>query len=296
MSERVQRFRIDCAEPVTREWLLAEAFEAGAAGAEESEFDGRCRADIYVTPETATPVRDALVELAAPDVRIGAVEPLPEVDWSEAWKDGLEALVISPRLLVRPPFVAAEPVDGQVQVVIEPGQAFGTGNHASTQLCLEWIDALVPGGDETTRVDRVLDVGTGSGVLALAAVALGAERALGFDLDPVAIAAAEEAARDNALDDAVEFFAGPIEAVETDPFPLVLANLLKREMLPIAEEIAKRVGEGGRLVLAGLLEEDLAEVLEAFAALGLHEVGRRSQQDPIGHWVGPCLAREAGAR
>jgi len=275
--------------------MLAEAFEAGAEGAEESEFDGRFRADIYGAPGGVDSVRDAVAAIEAPDVFVGQAEDLPEVDWSEAWKEGLEALEISERLIIRPPFVSSPEKTGQAQIVIDPGQAFGTGNHGSTRLCLEWIDELI-GEGALKKVDRVLDVGTGSGVLCLAAVALGAESALGFDLDPVATAAADAAAAENDLADRVRFATGPIEDVvgaDEAPYPLVVANLLKREMLPIATEIAAQVAKEGRLVLAGLLEEDLGEVLERFAQEGLHEIGRRQHADPIGLWVGPCLGRAA---
>ncbi|MEM9173814.1 MAG: 50S ribosomal protein L11 methyltransferase [Myxococcota bacterium] len=291
MSEPILRFRIDCAEETTREWLLAEAFDAGAGGAEESEFDGRFRADIYAPPDEIEGIRAVLAGLGAPETRIEPVETLPEVDWTEAWKDGLEALEISARLLIRPPFVASPGRAGQQEIVIEPGQAFGTGNHASTRLCLEWIDGLLAGEIPAPPIDRVLDVGTGSGVLALASVALGVREAIGFDLDPVAIEAAEEAARANPNGAAASFFAGPIEAVSGPPFPLVVANLLKKEMLPIADAIASRVAPGGRLVLAGLLEEDLVAVLARFGEAGLEETGRRQRADPIGLWVSPCLGK-----
>lgn len=292
-SAPIHRFRLDCPDEGVRERLLAEAFEAGAEGAQEDERDGRFRADIYAAPERLEGVRGALVALDAPDVFVGAVEALPPTDWSEAWKEGLEALVVSERLVVRPPFVDHAAGKGQRTIVIDPGQAFGTGNHASTRLCLEWIDALSLESSDAAEFDRVLDVGTGSGVLALAAVALGARAALGFDLDPVATEAAEAAARENDWSDRARFVTAPIEEVDDGrtTYPLVLANLLKREMLPIAGEIAKRVGEGGRLVLAGLLVEDLDEVLSAFAALGLAEVGRRESVDAIGVWVSPCLGR-----
>lgn len=292
MADRIRRFRIDCSDEVTREWLLAEAFEVGAEGAEESEADGRFRADIYGAPLGLDDIRSAVAAIPAEGVLVGDAEDLPEVDWSEAWKEGLTALEISPRLVIRPPFVSAPEKSGQFQVVIDPGQAFGTGNHGSTRLCLTWMDRLMSDRD-MGPIDRVLDVGTGSGVLALSAVALGATRAIGFDLDPVAVEAAEAAARENGLADRVGFFAGPIEAVAKDEpaFPLVVANLLKREMLPIATEIAERVSAEGRLVLAGLLVEDIDEVLERFAEEGLVETGRLEHADPIGVWVGPCLAR-----
>jgi ribosomal protein L11 methyltransferase len=312
MADEYQRFWINCAESVGREWLLAEAFEAGAGGAEEQEEGGRFRACIYVSPDRIEAVRRVLCEIAPPTTLIGETETPAKVDWSEAWKEGLEALSISSRLLVRPPFIEVALEPGQREIVIDPGQAFGTGAHASTYLCLEWLNVLIrEEGDEGEHegealeaaegVDRVLDVGTGSGVLALAAVALGAKRAVGFDLDPVAIEAAVSAADSNGLADEVHFFIGPIEALgeaaeeSRAAYPLVLANLLKREMLPIATEIAAWTSVSGHIVLAGLLEEDVAEVLERFGRESFVEVGRRTRQDNIGLWVGLCLAREASA-
>ena len=304
MVEEFGRFWIDCSEAVEREWLLAEAFELGAGGAEEQDIDGRFLACIYVAPEQIETVRSELRQRAPSGVTVRAAESTPDVDWSEAWKEGLEALVVSPRLVVRPPFVDFELAAGQREIVIDPGQAFGTGAHASTRLCLEWMDALmhnseviradVMGADSrSARFDRVLDVGTGSGVLALAALALGAESAMGFDLDPVAIEAAEAAARANGLAAQATFLVGSIETLPDDvpAYPLVLANLLKREMLPIASSIARWVAPAGRLVLAGLLEEDVDEVIARFDREGLREIGREAHEDAIGRWVGLCLGR-----
>jgi ribosomal protein L11 methyltransferase len=292
MADEYRRFWIVSNDSVEREILLAAAFEAGAEGAEETEQDGRFRACIYATSNRIEVIRALLCTAAASSTRVEAAQASPDVDWSEAWKAGLEALRISPRLLVRPPFIDVVLEPGQREVVIDPGQAFGTGEHASTRLCLEWIDALMNTTDSEGTFDRVLDVGTGSGVLALAALVLGARSAVGFDLDPVAIEAARVAARRNGLDARVRFFTGPIEALGTrdGKYPLVFANLLKREMLPIASALASRMARTGRLVLAGLLEEDVAEVCARFAEEGMHGVGRRSREDSTGRWVGLCLA------
>jgi ribosomal protein L11 methyltransferase len=294
MADEYRCFWIASSDVVERELLLAVAFEGGAEGAEETEAEGRFQACIYANSDRIEEIRMLVCAAAATATEIGPSKALPDVDWSEAWKEGLGALRISSRLLVRPPFIEAELEPGQREIVIDPGQAFGTGEHASTRLCLEWIDALMFTAHSDGPIDRVLDVGTGSGVLALAAVALGAESAIGFDLDPVAIEAAREAARQNELAASVRFFTGPIEALgkPSEKFPLVLANLLKREMLPIASELARRVDRSGRLVLAGLLEEDIAEVRDRFAGEGLREVGRRGVQDSTGFWVGLCLAFE----
>lgn len=304
MADEYRRFWVVSRDVVEREILLATAFESGAEGAEETEEDGRFRACIYARSNRIEEIRAVLRMAAASSTEIEAARGLPDVDWSEAWKDGLEALRISRRLLVRPPFIDVVLLPGQREIVIDPGQAFGTGGHASTRLCLEWIDELLQPtaaegaaegaarGEGEGGFDRVLDVGTGSGVLALAAVALGAESAVGLDLDPIAIEAARFAARRNGLDSRVRFFVGPIEALgrADEKYPLVLANLLKREMWPIASALAQRVGRSGRLVLAGLLEEDVAPVCARFLREGLSEVGRRSREDSTGRWVGLCLA------
>lgn len=294
MADEYRRFWVASSDAVEREILLAAAFEAGAEGAEETEADGRFRACIYASSDRIEEIRTLLCAAALSSTEIESAQALPDVDWSEAWKEGLEALRISRRLLVRPPFIEAVLEPGQREIVIDPGQAFGTGGHASTRLCLEWIDELLQTTAPESAFDRVLDVGTGSGVLALAAVALGAQSAVGFDVDPVAIEAARAAARRNGLDARVRFFAGPIEALgrPDEKYPLVLANLLKREMLPIASALAQKVGRSGLLVLAGLLEEDVAPVCACFLREGMTEVGRRCLEDSTGRWVGLCLAFE----
>ncbi|MHA7838437.1 MAG: 50S ribosomal protein L11 methyltransferase [bacterium] len=293
MSDEYRRFTLSSSTAQEREWLLAEAFEAGASGAEESEAPGgRFEAVVHARIDRIEAVREAVLGAASAEARIGTAEAVPEIDWSEAWKAGIEALEISSRLVVRPPFVERSLGPGQQEVVIDPGQAFGTGRHASTRLCLDWLAELYDDPASTPRFDRVLDVGTGSGVLALAAVALGAREAFGFDLDPVAIEAAEEAARRNALSDRVRFAVGAIDVALPGGlrWPLVVANLLKRELLPIAHEVAQRLEPDGRLALAGLLAEDAAEVLARFEEEGLREVvARREIVDGTGCWVGLCL-------
>ena len=296
MTYEYRRFWITSSDGVEREWLLAEAFEAGAAGAQEIDEAGRYRASIYATSERVASIHVLLRRLSTEATEVGPVEGMPDTDWSQAWREGLEAISISKRLLIRPPFIDVELEQGQREIVIDPGQAFGIGGHASTRLCLEWIDALVPSRTRIGRLEpiAVLDVGTGSGVLALAAVALGAGRAVGFDLDPIATRAAREAALTNGLAHVAHFVTGPIEALRlaSAGCSLVLANLLKQEMMPIATQIAGCVSRNGRLVLAGLLFEDVLEVEERFGREGLVEIGRRSREDSTGEWIGLCLAFE----
>lgn len=275
------------------EIVAAELFELGASGVEE-RAGGSAHEVLLVT---WIPIADADTFVCRVRERVGAraqvAAPIsePAVDWSARWRDGLDAIEISPRLVVRPPFVAPRGAPGCADIVIDPGQAFGTGGHASTRLALTLIDTLAP---TIARGARLLDVGTGSGVLALAALALApaAALAVAFDLDPLAAPAARENAGRSALAERLHVFSGPIEALGGPPFGFVMANLLKRELLPIAGAIADRTARHGTLIVSGLLARDLPAVDAAFAPRGLVRSALVFEDDLDGEtWVGASFER-----
>jgi ribosomal protein L11 methyltransferase len=274
--------------PELAERVVAEAFDAGALGVEERERSGGVVLVIYLAGDCVDAVMAALAALEGVSAPAAAA-PVEDVDWSERWKDGLHAIVVSPRLVVRPSFVTYALAPRQQEVVIDPSQAFGTGGHASTLLALEWIDVLCSGAEPPARV---LDVGTGSGVLAFAALKLDAKHAVGFDLDAVAVVEAARAAVANGLGGRFAAFAGPIEALNAPAFDCVVVNMLRRETLPIARQIAARVSPAGRLVLSGLLESDRSRVASAFASQGLELHGERTLDDGTGEpWIALLLRR-----
>jgi ribosomal protein L11 methyltransferase len=282
------RLAVRGASPGDLERAVAEAFEAGALGVEE--HDGPPPSlSVYARAADGPRLREALARVAG--LTLGPLEPVAEEAWAERWKDGLEAIVVSERLLVRPSFRAAPPGFRGVELVIDPGQAFGTGGHASTRLALEALAALPP-----ARVSgaAVLDVGCGTGVLALAALALGAGRALGCDLDPLATAAARAAAAENGAAARLRLVTGSVDALgprADGRFGLVLANLLRRELEPLLPALARLLAPGGRLVLSGLLEEEREAVTRALAAARLAALAERPGRDAGGErW----LALEAG--
>lgn len=186
--------------------------------------------------------------------------PVRNEDWAEGWKQHFPATRISQRLVVRPSWetFAARPED--VVIEIDPGMAFGTGTHGTTRLCLEAVAAIC----ETEVPQRVLDVGTGSGILAIAAAAFGAKRVLACDIDPEACAIALENAELNGVDN-ITFTIAPLEELE-EGFDLILANILAEENIRLAPELVKRLAPGGALVLSGILIEKEALVVSAFSA------------------------------
>jgi len=210
-----------------------------------------------------------------------------EEDWAVAWKEHFRPLKVTPRLTIRPPWEEYEPASGETVITIYPGMAFGTGRHPTTVLCLEALEELLeeealppaPGGFQ------VLDVGTGSGILALAAARRG-YRVWAIDVDPEAVAAALENVRLNALEEAVWVDDTPL-ALLRHQFPLILANLTAQDLLQHADALAARLVSGGALIISGFLTEDVPQLIRRFAGAGLREIGRHIRED----WVALTLRR-----
>ena len=269
------------------EAIAAEAFAAGASGLEERENGDRIVLLVYAPAARAEAVRAAALAVAG-DATVARAEPVATRDWPETWKEGLAPIVISSRLVVRPPFAAHPLGNGQREVVIEPRQAFGTGAHGSTALALALLDARLA----TSRGGRVLDVGAGSGVLAIAARKLGATFALACDLDPIAARETRENAAANGV--AVASFAGSLDALgpRAGRFELVVANLISSEVRPILAPLAARVAERGALVLSGLLASEREAFVALLAAQQLRVVDSRSETDARGDaWLALTASR-----
>lgn len=224
----------------------------------------------FENTDDAKSAQEQLVE-ELPTARF-ALEEVVERDWSTEWRSQIRSVQVG-RLWVGPPWEKDKAPADKVCLFIEPKMAFGTGDHPTTSLCLEAVDDFMlanPGVD-------VLDVGTGTGVLAFAAKKLGAKRCIGVDNDEMSVVLAKECAEENGISD-VELSTKTLEEIDGQ-FDLVLANILANTLTELAPLIAPKVKR--RLVLAGVLVPQAKDVTAAFVAQGLKPAGEKS----IGEWI-----------
>lgn len=238
-------------------------------------------ADTGAAETAATLVADALGHLQAFELRgIGDLRTriVHEADWAEAWKAFFPVLRVGRQLIIRPTWRRHRARRGDVVIALDPGMAFGTGLHPTTRLCLAALEPLAADGG--LRDARVLDVGCGSGILAIAAVRLGAASALGIDTDPIAVDATLANARRNRLGRRIAARAGTIPTDEPG-FDVVLANLIAGVLVPLAGGLRAELLPGGRLVASGIFVDREAEVRASFEAAGLELIDRAAEGDWI---------------
>jgi ribosomal protein L11 methyltransferase len=282
-------------DPADEDLVSGALFELGATGVEVRDegtlargpsggrallvasFGARDEADAAVHA-----LREALPALAP------RIEEVVGDAWRDAWKEHFKPFSLTPRVVVRPPWVPASEVaaaPGATVLELEPGRAFGTGLHATTPLVAKALDASA----DRLRGAVVFDAGTGSGILAFVALIFGAARVVAFDVDPDVVDVVQENAARNGMTDRVEVSACTIDDV-AGTYPWVLANIEARVLDPIAPALAARVAPGGDLVLSGILAGEEEALLARYTSLptplALHEVTRDEGSGPD-RWV--CL-------
>jgi ribosomal protein L11 methyltransferase len=194
-----------------------------------------------------------------------------DADWTAAWREHFRPIAVGRGLLVAPPWEAPGPSD-RVVLTIEPGRAFGTGHHGTTAGCLELLESLVAAEPPA----RAIDVGTGSGILAIAAARLGVRHVLACDVDPEAVAATQANAGRNGVADRVHALVADAASLVAAPAPLVLANLLAGAHHALGSSYRRLVDDGGALVVGGLLDAEADDVGRELAVHGFRRESARS--------------------
>ena len=185
-------------------------------------------------------------------------------DWQNAWKKYYHAMDIGKRLAIVPGW--EEHDTDRIKIIMDPGMAFGTGTHETTSLCLETLDSLVKGGE------RVLDIGTGSGILAIAALKLGAASAEGVDIDPVAVRTAGENAALNGVQDKLTVLVGDLSDKASGTYDIITANIVANAILSLAPAVPGLMAEGATFIASGIIDSRKDEVITGLEKAGLSVV------------------------
>lgn len=219
--------------------------------------------------ETLRNVRAGIEDLRKqnPAVDLGSLEfsfgEIAEEDWSNAWKQYYHPQEIGKRLVICPVWEHVDLKEDQVQVTLDPGLAFGTGSHETTRLCMTLLEEVVK-GDET-----VLDIGTGSGILAITALRLGAKNAVGVDIDPVAVKIAGENAELNQVNDCCEFLCGDLVEKVNGKFDIICANIVADVIIRLSETVQQFMHANTKLIVSGIIDTRADEVMNALVESGL---------------------------
>jgi ribosomal protein L11 methyltransferase len=203
-----------------------------------------------------------------------SVQRVPSQDWNEAWTRSVKPLRIG-RLVIRPSWEPIVLGPGDIEIVLDPKQAFGTGHHATTRMLLEWLQTDIRGGE------HILDVGTGSAILAMAGVKLGAASAVGVEVDSVAVDCAREYVKLNGLNDQIDIIVGTLADSpqgRRTTADLVLANLDRQTVLDLADDLACSALRGASILVSGVLVEQQTEIVDRLSSLGLACVERREEE------------------
>jgi ribosomal protein L11 methyltransferase len=278
----------------TREGVVIEQTALPDNPAAETLLEDHVRVYGYFFADSSVEERKHRLEEAL--WHLGQIQALPPVEyrhiqqenWMAAWKDQYKPLQIGKRFMIIPAWVENN-YPGKLPILINPGMAFGTGTHPTTQLCLEFLeDYLEPG-------QTVFDIGCGSGILSIGAVRLGAERVIAVDIDSASVASTQENYALNKLDVPIEVAQGSSDLVQSGYFgllqaPVVVANILASVISNLIEDgLTDLVEPGGLLILSGILDYQGEGIINKAAEYGMRLVEKRGMED----WVSLCLRKEA---
>jgi ribosomal protein L11 methyltransferase len=209
------------------------------------------------------------------------VQTVPDKDWNATWAASLTPILLGQNFRIRQSWHPADDSFKGIELVIDPKRAFGTGYHATTQLVIEWLEKNIRGGE------RVLDVGTGSGILAMAAIRLGAASAVGFDNDAIAVDCAQEYALMNGFGSELELRTATFEDCTVETFDVITANIDGKTLPKLCPHLSRLLKESGIACFSGLQQQDVEEIAEA-----LHQAGFViNEQKNREEWLSLAISR-----
>lgn len=229
------------------------------------------------TADTQKVILHALkhLEISDPEQHI-RVNKLPWQNWNTLWARLVKPIRIGQRFLIRPSWESSTYDQPLIELIIDPKQAFGTGHHITTQLVIELMEEIIVGND------LVLDIGTGSGILAMAAIRLGAQDVLGIDTDAMAIQCAQEYALVNSFHEEIRFHVGTLDEIPAQPFDMIFANLDRRTLVNLSKDLHRYAKLDTRLLVSGILIEDMEAVGNALTAFHWSVIESRQREE----WAG----------
>ncbi len=219
---------------------------------------------LYLAPDAKPEetMADLGARLTAAEIPFAlSTEGVHQEDWQNAWRKYYHPRDIGNRLAIVPSWQTYD--TDRVKLLLDPGLAFGTGGHETTSLCLAQLDAMVSGGE------RVLDIGTGSGILAIAALKLGAASAQGVDIDPVSVRTAGENATLNGVQDQLEVLVGDLSDKASGKYDIILANIVANAIISLAPHVPALMADGATFIASGIIDTRKEEVATALAESGL---------------------------
>jgi len=240
-------------------------------------------------PEKLSAIADFLETLNASQPELDRsellTESIPEEDWDRKWREGFKPFHLTPRFVIKPSWENYQVAPGETVIEMDPGQAFGTGLHSSTRLVVEMLEKLLPTLPNPPAA--ILDVGTGTGILAICAALLGGGLVTGIDIDPAAVSAARHNIAANYLDDRIGADTTALNDLH-GPYNLILANIIHNTLVEMAPKLAELLAPDGLLMVAGILRGGQTEnVKTRYAAQGLTCLAALES----GEWAALCLRK-----
>ena len=220
-------------------------------------------------------LQERLSALPLADIPPFETKPVVEEDWATAWMAYYKPVEIGQKLAVKPSWEAYTPQDNRLVLELDPGMAFGCGNHPTTTMCMEFLEGIIKGGE------LVADVGTGTGILAITSAKLGAARVLAVDLDPVAVKVAKENVHLNQVADQVSVLEGNLLDKATEPVDIVIANIIANVIIILAPDVLRILKPGGYFITSGIIRFRAEEVKEKLEQNGFRIVEKKED----GEWV-----------